>query len=131
MEYNWRKNLIATASVDGTARLWDSSNNFAEKAILIGHTKPILKLTFSHEGNEIVTCSEDNTARIWKFDYAEHNNGQIKHNMEQNLQHDDQVFSCLYSPCGNKIITACKDNSCRIWKRTKCCSFEWNKLSIA
>lgn len=110
VDYNWRNNVIATASADGTARLWDCHGQFEQKATLRAHTKPVVKLAFKPDGREITTCSEDGTAKIWRWEKG-------VAVAAQTLAHDDGVFSCQYSECGDRIVTACKDNSCRVWRR--------------
>lgn len=55
---------LATASVDGTARIWDAATG-ATLAVLEGHRKPIACLAFSPDGRSLATGSEDGTARVW------------------------------------------------------------------
>ena len=73
--------LIATASLDGTARIWDatetrnagesravpqlaarSSRNIAR---LVGHQGALLSVAFSPDSQRVVTTSSDGTARVW------------------------------------------------------------------
>jgi WD40 repeat protein len=56
--------LIATASGDGTAILWDAATG-SRILTLIGHSSGIFSLAFSPDGKLLATGSEDNTARIW------------------------------------------------------------------
>ncbi len=57
---------IATASADGTARVWDAASA-RPKTILRGHTDGVYSAAFSPDGREIVTAS-DRTARVWLCD---------------------------------------------------------------
>jgi WD40 repeat protein len=55
---------IATASADGTARIWDAASGRAI-ATLAGHGGAVQTVDFSKDGTRIVTASDDETVRIW------------------------------------------------------------------
>ena len=55
---------IVTASLDRTAKIWDSSNGEC-KQTLCGHGHEVLSAVFSADGSRIVTASVDCTAKIW------------------------------------------------------------------
>jgi WD40 repeat protein len=56
--------LIATASYDGAAQLWDAKSG-RRIAILSGHEDQIWSANLSPDGSRLVTASLDNSARIW------------------------------------------------------------------
>ena len=56
--------LLATASVDGTARIWDPLSG-AHVRTLSGHDSWVYGVAFSPRGDLIATGSWDDTARIW------------------------------------------------------------------
>lgn len=62
--WNFPSNLIATSSLDSTARLWDlrHSDCFFE---ITGHHDEVLDLAFDYSGKRLATCSSDCTAKIW------------------------------------------------------------------
>ncbi len=55
---------IATASRDGTAKLWDLATGVL-RATLKGHDRGVIRLTFSPDGTTLATGSNDRTARLW------------------------------------------------------------------
>jgi WD40 repeat protein len=61
-------NTIATASTDGTARLWDVQTG-RELRRFVGHTAGVENMIFSPDGRYIATASDDGTARLWDVDY--------------------------------------------------------------
>ncbi|WKD36985.1 hypothetical protein KO717_00120 [Streptomyces xanthophaeus] len=61
--------LLASASWDGTARLWQVTGGHAlwPLSALRGHTRFVRCVTFSPDGRTLVTASEDGTARVWNI----------------------------------------------------------------
>jgi WD40 repeat protein len=55
---------IATASDDGTARVWSSSSG-STLLTLTGHSSYVLSVAWSPDGTKIATASFDNTARVY------------------------------------------------------------------
>ena len=56
--------LLATASHDGTARLWDPATGEPRRT-LTGHTDAVIGVAFSPDGRLLATASHDKTARLW------------------------------------------------------------------
>jgi WD40 repeat protein len=97
---------IVTASVDRTARVWDSgTGEFV--AVLRGHTNSLFSAIFSPDGNKIVTASLDKTALVWDT-----KTGAVVAVLEG---HTGPVISAVFSPDGSKIVTASSDKTARVW----------------
>ncbi|MEI7825500.1 MAG: TIR domain-containing protein, partial [Chlorobiaceae bacterium] len=97
---------ILTASLDMTARVWDSHSGI-ELLCLIGHESSVRSAVYSPDGLRILTASADNTARIWDSEDGTELlclNG-----------HDNSVWSAVYSPDGSRILTASADNTAMVW----------------
>ena len=56
--------LLATASDDGTARLWDPATGGCLRT-LTGPTGGVWDVAFSPDGHLLATASDDGTARLW------------------------------------------------------------------
>lgn len=55
--------LVATASDDKTARLWNLAGDTLEE--LPGHSRAVNQARFNPDGTRVITASDDGTARIW------------------------------------------------------------------
>ena len=56
--------LLATASQDGTIRIWDTGDASLIR-ILGGHTGGVNSIAFSLDGTQLVSGSDDRTAKLW------------------------------------------------------------------
>lgn len=118
-------NLIATASLDGTVRIWRvlvDANNAATvepSFILQGHDGRILNLEWEHylEGQpyarRLVTASEDGTAIIWDATSGQQIQRLSGHQDIINYAHwSPPVSGQAYTP---RIVTASDDSTAIIW----------------
>jgi hypothetical protein len=55
---------LATASWDGTARVWDAASG-RQLALLQGHTSRVDRVVFGPDGARLATASADGTVRLW------------------------------------------------------------------
>jgi len=79
-------------------------NNFYRIVATCGGN--ITSVSFSPDGNSILTCSQDSTASLWD----------LKGNLLQIFKgHDNIVFSAAFSPDGRSIITGSADGTARLW----------------
>ena len=99
-------NLIASASDDGTIKIWDTAKA-EESCTLTGHLGPISTIDVTPDGKKLVSCSNDKTIRIWD----------VKDKTEIfTLRGDDAVpLTLTVTPNGNKVISSYMNGSICIW----------------
>ena len=98
--------LLATASVDKTARLWDPATGRHLRS-LAGHTGTVLGVAFSPDGRLLATASFDNTARVWDPATGEH--------LRTLTGQTGMVYGVAFSPDGRLLATASSDGTARLW----------------
>ena len=99
---------IATASQDGTAKVWDAVTG--KELMTLGEvneSNAVNQLAYSPDGTRIVTAHDDHTAKVW--DLA---TGRVILTLSG---HDDFVISVAYSPDGAHIATTSGDNTVKMW----------------
>ncbi|NXY02435.1 DAW1 factor, partial [Pteruthius melanotis] len=64
LSFNPQSTLLATGSMDTTAKLWDLEKG-EEVATLSGHSAEIIALSFNTTGDRIITGSFDHTVAVW------------------------------------------------------------------
>ncbi|MBS0418132.1 MAG: protein kinase [Proteobacteria bacterium] len=98
--------LIATASFDNTARLWDAQTG-QEIRTLAGPGAHFIQIVFSLDGSRIATASYDKTARLWDA-----KTGQA---LQVFKGHTDRLRSLGFSRDGRRLVTGSYDLTARIW----------------
>ncbi len=96
--------VLATASEDKTARLWDRQGRELAR---LNHEDEVCAVVFSPDGQVLATASEDKTARLWDRQGQE----------LARLNHEDEVWAVVFSPDGQVLATASKDKTARLWDR--------------
>ena len=97
--------LIATASEDLTAKLWDWQGNLVNS--FIGHTDVVRAVAFSPDDKIIATASYDETVKLW------HTNGGV---IETLKEHEYSVGALDISPDGKTMATADTEGIIILWQ---------------
>lgn len=98
---------LATASLDGTARIWDAQTG-NELLMLEGHQGRVTLAIWSPDGSQIATTGEDGNIRIWNS-----GNGELLRNIEAN---NGEVYSLAWAPNSLRIFSGHGDGGIRIWQ---------------
>ncbi|MGH7596200.1 MAG: eIF2A-related protein, partial [bacterium] len=98
---------LATASMDGTAIIWDAASGrklfaFSDPAVAL------YGLAFSPDGGRLATAGVNGTAKVW--DVAS------KKVLLTLSGHNQTVNSIAYSPDGKRLATASTDGKAKIWE---------------
>ena len=97
---------IASASWDGTAKLWDVRTG-RELRTFAGHGRGLYRAYFSPDGRRLATASRDWTVKVW--DVA------TGRELLTLSGHTYAVKSVAWSPDGRRLASASNDGSVRIW----------------
>jgi len=99
--------LLASASTDGTVRVWDVRTGEEMISPLCSNDGAVSSVAFSPNGKNVVSGAENGTACVWSLSDA--------HGIPQRLnRHSGAVSSVLYSPDGSCLASASL-NSAFLW----------------
>ncbi|MDX2544210.1 hypothetical protein ACOT81_21580 [Streptomyces sp. WI04-05B] len=106
--------LLATASYDGTVRLWDVSDRARPKALgkpLAANASWVSSAVFSPDGHTLVSAGDDGTVRRWDVtDPAR------PRPLGTPLDgHDGTIYLIAFSPDGRTLASAAEDRTVRLW----------------
>jgi WD40 repeat protein len=102
--------LLATASRDKTARLWDATSGKQRGQPLRGHEGAVLDVAFSPDGGHLATAGRDGTVRLWDVASGKQRGKPLTGDREP-------VNSVAFSPEGGLLATA-SDKTARLWDAT-------------
>ena len=100
-------NLLASTSIDGTARVWSLGAQGGEELIAFtGHVGPVFGVDFSPDGSRLATTGSDGTVRVWDIVGGE---------LHLPVRHSQRIRSVKVSPDGRYLLTASLDGTTRLW----------------
>ncbi len=102
---------FATASGDGTVKLWDTANG-KELRTLGERGAPVWNVSFNADGTKLASAGEDGVARIWDLSKC---SAQECPSLEIKVS-DAPVWSAVFFPDEEWIATASEDGKIRIWQ---------------
>jgi len=97
---------IATASQDGTAKIWDAETGSCERTLL-GHMGTVCSAQWSPNSRFVVTASEDGTAKVYNS-----RTGACERTFEG---HTDAVYAAAFASDSLMVVTGSADGTARIW----------------
>ncbi|XP_058762024.1 WD repeat-containing protein 26 homolog isoform X1 [Vicia villosa] len=101
---------LATASKDRTAIIWEvaTDGGLSMKHRLIGHQNPVSSVSWSPNGQELLTCGEEEAVRRWDVI-----TGECLQVYEKN---GSGFISCAWFPCGKYVLSGLSDKSICMWE---------------
>jgi WD40 repeat protein/tetratricopeptide (TPR) repeat protein len=103
--------VLATASRDNTARLWDAVSHKPVGPPPVGPPREYLRaleaVAYSPDGKILATASRDKTARLWDT--------VTRKPVGPPMEHGGIVTAVAFSPDGNVLATASLDKTARLW----------------
>jgi WD40 repeat protein len=103
--------LIASASADGTVKVWDKKGKLRQN---LTHKKTVWRVSFSSNGKLIASASEEGTVKLWKGDEKGRN-----WNLQTTLHHSVPVRAVALPTsllCSEQVIaSAGTDGHVRLW----------------
>ncbi|MDY6936079.1 MAG: hypothetical protein SWY16_00305 [Cyanobacteriota bacterium] len=96
--------LVATASADSTAKLWNRQGEELEP--LLGHGDEVTGIGFSPNGQTIATASRDRTVKLWN------RQGQ---SIDTLIGHGDEVTQVEFSHDGRTLASVGNDGKVILW----------------
>lgn len=107
-EFSPDTNLVATASIDGAARLWQRTTGKLLFS-LTGHVGPVRSIRFSPDGKLLVTAGADGTARVWSVETGA--SVVILNDAKEPLK------GAVFTPDGLNVITFGSEDYIRIYSQ--------------
>ncbi|KID82919.1 NACHT and WD40 domain protein [Metarhizium guizhouense ARSEF 977] len=99
-------NTIASASSDGTVRLWDAATGTCRRS-LSGHSGNVCAVAFSPDSSMVASASSDCSIRLWVAA-----TGACRCALEGHIY---WVSSVTFSPDGKMFASASGDHTVRLW----------------
>jgi roadblock/LC7 domain-containing protein len=97
--------LLATASNDGTARVWEVASG--QEHTRVTHDNAVWRVVFSPDGRLLATAGNDGTARVWEVASGQEHT---------RVTHDNAMREVAFSPDGRLLATAGDDHAARVWE---------------
>jgi WD40 repeat protein/transcriptional regulator with XRE-family HTH domain len=98
---------VATASADGTAKIWDATTGKELLTMKGSAYGAVLNAIFSPDGKLLATSGADKIARIWDARSGEE--------LLALSGHSDMVYRIEFSPDASRLATISTDGTAKVW----------------
>ena len=103
-----RGNIVATASDDGSIRLWDASNGKLRKTLV--HEKAVQAIAQSPDGKLLASSSLDDTVRLWQIE-----TGRQIRKLKGHGPVGGGSLALSFSDDGSRLFSWGRDMVLRVW----------------
>ena len=100
--------LVASASNDGTARLWSTVSGKAVQ--VFKHPRQVNHAVFSPDGRRLLTASGQ-AAYLWDIDTG----GKILSMLDERIDDRYSMLVAVFNPNGDRVVTGSSDGAISIW----------------
>jgi WD40 repeat protein/transcriptional regulator with XRE-family HTH domain len=101
---------IATGSIDGTAKIWDTASGKELLTLQTAAQGAVNSVAFSPDGKLLAAGTDSGITRIWNV-----STGEELRNLNGHL---DAVVHVAFSPDGSRLATASFDGTSKVWDVT-------------
>ncbi|MFQ5650256.1 MAG: AAA-like domain-containing protein [bacterium] len=88
---------VASASDDGTIRLWNIGSGTGSPGIFTGHSAGVRAVAFSPDESLLASASNDSTVRLWRLQ-------EQRPQPKILYQHSDRIWSLAFNETGQRLI---------------------------
>ncbi|NJN98968.1 MAG: WD40 repeat domain-containing protein [Anaerolineales bacterium] len=113
--YNPDGTRLATASDDGTARVWNAIDNAPSLLTLKHSPYSVHSISFSPDGTIVATGDVSGTVKIWNAVSGENLHTFDVFQGDRALQNEVSLQRIAFSPDGQRLATAHSDGIVNIW----------------
>ena len=111
--------IIASASIDGTLRLWEFDGSILESRK--GHEDWIHGIAFSLDGTMLASASDDKTIRLWRLNVTLGQSDETLRKINLDLigsfkGHSAGVRCVCFTPDGNILASSSDDGAIKLWQ---------------
>jgi WD40 repeat protein len=99
---------VATASLDGTIRLWYAATGKPRGRPLRGHSAGVRTVAFSPDGKTLVSGSDDTTVRLWNLATREQRGSPLE-------GHTKAVTDVAFRADGQTMASGSEDGTVQLW----------------
>jgi WD40 repeat protein len=104
IDWSRATNRIASASFDGTVRIWSADG--VPQNVLKGHTGEVNAVAWTKDGGRLASAGQDGNVRVWSAD------GLLLRRIEGSVP-----ANCVaWSPDGSRLLSGDDNNQVKIWK---------------
>ncbi|KIP03889.1 hypothetical protein PHLGIDRAFT_218517 [Phlebiopsis gigantea 11061_1 CR5-6] len=101
--YSPTEHIIASGSLDGTVKLWNSVTGQPMAKTLELPRRRVRAIAFSPDGRSVAVASSDNHIRVWRLDKDRSNDAKDERSL---VEHNQDVHCVAFSPGPDGVLLA-------------------------